>query len=187
MASVTRYCAIAIAAAMPAAVVSYLTGTSLPNEIPDLVGTAIAKDGDDLLFGEVDARLYGVDAPESDQECKNASGQKYRCGDAATKTLADLVNGRSVTCKPISRRPDFRSRPWVICYIDDGTLINSELVQAGAAVAYYRAPKIYASEEREAQAAMRGIWAGKFDPPHCFRRWRDKRVSASCASQPLVQ
>ena len=184
MVSPHRYAAIAIASAIYLTTVGFLIVKSQPIEFQDLIGPAVAMDGDDLLLGDVDARLFGVDAPESDQWCEDARGQKYQCGEVSRKILADLVEGRLVTCKTVGKRLD--GRPWVVCHIEDGTLVNAELVHAGAAVVYHRTPKVYALEEREAKAEMRGIWAGKFDPPHCFRRWKDKRLRASCASRPSV-
>jgi endonuclease YncB( thermonuclease family) len=37
-------------------------------------------DGDTLEFGDQRVRLYGIDAPESKQQCTNRSGKEYACG-----------------------------------------------------------------------------------------------------------
>jgi hypothetical protein len=55
------------------------------------------------------------------------------------------------------------------------------MVRAGLAVAYRRYSNDYVDEEREAQAARRGMWAGDFTAPEAYRR--DERAG-SAPSQP---
>jgi len=45
-------------------------------------GLGRAKDGDSLMVGETEVRLFGVDAPEFDQTCTRA-GQSWACGAVA--------------------------------------------------------------------------------------------------------
>jgi hypothetical protein len=48
-------------------------------------GHAIAKDGDDLVIGEIDIRLFGIDAFELHQMCE-ADSKMYPCGSLPNKT-----------------------------------------------------------------------------------------------------
>src|SRR5688572_32997912 len=49
-------------------------------------------------------RLYGVDGPESQQTCNDASGTRYLCGSKAANALASIIgrNGR-VSCREQDR------------------------------------------------------------------------------------
>ena len=57
-----RLWALAIALAAPAASQSVQPGTSF-------YGLAHSKDGDSLMVGNREVRLFGIDAPEFDQTC----------------------------------------------------------------------------------------------------------------------
>ena len=46
----------------------------------EFVGIARVVDGDTLTIGAAKIRLQGIDAPETDQVCLNASGQQWTCG-----------------------------------------------------------------------------------------------------------
>lgn len=45
-----------------------------------LTGAPRVVDGDTLEFGSERVRLYGVDAPESKQSCKDRVGKDFPCG-----------------------------------------------------------------------------------------------------------
>lgn len=45
-----------------------------------LSGPARVVDGDTLELGKERIRLFGIDAPESKQLCKNNRGNDYACG-----------------------------------------------------------------------------------------------------------
>ena len=61
-------------------------------------GHAIAKDGDDLVIGGIDIRLFGIDAFELHQICE-AESKTYACGELAKQDLAKKVQGRNVHCE----------------------------------------------------------------------------------------
>jgi endonuclease YncB( thermonuclease family) len=54
------------------------------------------------------------------------------------------------------------------CALPDGSDINAWMVRQGWALAYYS--EAYRTEEDEAHAARRGVWAGSFIPPWEWRR-----------------
>ena len=55
-----------------------------------LSGHARVIDGDTIVIGEVHVRLFGIDAPESDQTCNDAHGALFVLYDGkAAYTLSD--------------------------------------------------------------------------------------------------
>src|SRR4029453_6321568 len=63
-----------------------------------LSGPARVVDGDSLEIGSQRIRLFGIDAPEGRQHCRDAQGHDYACGREATRALEALIDGRPVTC-----------------------------------------------------------------------------------------
>ena len=113
-------------------------------------------------------RLQGIDAHEAAQACRQASGQRYRCGDRATEALRARIGAGAVTCTIEGR--DRYNRALGICYEADGTDLNGWLVQQGYALAYRRYSTTYVPEENQAKAARVGLWAGEFVAPWAWRR-----------------
>ena len=138
-----------------------------------IAGEARIVDGDTVEIREVRIRLEGIDAPESDQQCQDVNGRSYWCGSEATAALEKLAAG-SITCEQVGF--DQRNkRPVSICRNADGLDLNAELVRQGLAVAFRRYSMRYAAIEDEARAARRGLWAGTFELPGCFRAAREGR------------
>ncbi|MFC5086848.1 thermonuclease family protein [Microvirga arabica] len=126
-------------------------------------------------------RLYGVDGPESQQTCNDASGARYLCGSKAADALASII-GRSgrVSCKEQDR--DRYGRIVATCEAD-GRDIGSELIRQGWAVEYIQySDGRYSDEEKEAQRAKRGLWAGTFVKPWDWRRGERLPNEASTGS-----
>lgn len=59
----------------------------------DLSGMPRIVDGDTLAIGATKVRLEGIDAPETDQVCLNASGVHWACGIDARDQLAAHIAG----------------------------------------------------------------------------------------------
>jgi endonuclease YncB( thermonuclease family) len=135
-------------------------------------GNARAKDGDSLVLNDTEVRLYGVDAPELNQTCGSNAGE-YDCGLDARDALRNLLRGKTINCK--SLETDRYGRAVSICW--DGKLeINNELVRQGWAIAYFRHATAYAKAQKEARAARRGIWRGRFEMPENYRERRRPAV-----------
>jgi endonuclease YncB( thermonuclease family) len=131
-------------------------------------GRARIVDGDSLEISGDSIRLFGIDAPERYQDCRNGAGRDYPCGRAAARALHAAIAGRPVTCAAVDR--DRYDRDVALCTAD-GRDLSETMVRTGQAidlVQYSRGR--YAAAEREARAQKRGLWAGSFDPPAEWRR-----------------
>lgn len=147
-----------------------------------LSGIGRAKDGDSLMVGQTEVRLFGVDAPEFDQTCTRA-GQTWACGAEAADRLSHLVTGQDVRCVAVSK--DQYDRILGRCTVRT-TDINRTMVATGYAVAYRRYSSDYASAEETAKVNRRGIWAGPFEMPDAYRHDGLKRqpVTRAPSRQP---
>jgi endonuclease YncB( thermonuclease family) len=136
----------------------------------DIVGKARVIDGDTIDISGSRIRLRGIDAPESNQTCTDAGNRKWLCGRTATHELIGHLAGRPLKCE--SSGLDRYRRVLAVCALPDGSDVNAWMVQQGWALAYYSAA--YRSEEAQAHAAKRGIWAGSFMPPW---EWRHRHLN----------
>jgi endonuclease YncB( thermonuclease family) len=133
-----------------------------------LTGRARALDGDSLEVAGARIRLFGIDAPEGRQECRDATDRPYPCGRAATRALAAALAGRTVACTAVDH--DRYDRDVAICTVD-GRDLGDIMVRAGHALDYAQHSRgRYAAAEREARDARRGLWAGTFEQPAAWRR-----------------
>ena len=104
----------------------------IPIEIQDSAPRVV--DGDTLEMAGQRVRLQGIDAPESAQACRQATGHRYRCGDRATEALRARIGAGAVTCTIEGR--DRYTRALSTGYTADGTDLNAWLVRHGYALAY---------------------------------------------------
>src|SRR5262249_44691504 len=136
--------------------------------LPSVVaGNAWVIDGDTIDVSGTRVRLEGIDAPESEQTCADVRGQPWPCGWTAAQQLKDYLAGRELTCVPTGF--DRYRRVLAVCRLSGGADVNAWMVRQGWAVSYGHAG-VYRSEQDEAQASRRGIWAGTFMPPAEWRR-----------------
>jgi micrococcal nuclease len=119
-------------------------------------------DGDTITVAGVGTvRLIGVDAPEKTGSYRTS--EPY--GDAATRFMKALVDGKLVRLEYDGERKDQYNRTLAYVYLEDGTLANEAIVRAGFAETYrrftYRMKPQFHAAEQEARAAGRGMWARK--------------------------
>lgn len=138
-----------------------------PGSQPAVVGQARIIDGDTIAVAGRRIRLYGIDAPESQQSCQTRDGRDWPCGKAATDALAFEIGANPVRCDP--RDIDKYGRTVAVCRIGT-TDLNAWMVENGWATAYRYFSLDYAGAEDKAHAAGRGIWAGSFENPYDWRR-----------------
>jgi endonuclease YncB( thermonuclease family) len=129
-------------------------------------GSMQVIDGDSLRRGDTDIRLYGIDAPEYRQSCRDKHDTEYSCGKQSANALRGLVQRQDVSCSSVET--DRYGRAVAVCKIGDLD-INREMVRLGWAVAYSRHSASYLHAEAEAKKAKRGIWAGAFEKPEDYR------------------
>jgi endonuclease YncB( thermonuclease family) len=135
------------------------------------VGVSVI-DGDSIRDGNRRIRLYGIDAPELHQQCRDGAGRAYPCGDAAREALVTMIGGREIGCQVVDT--DRYGREVARCKVD--TLqINREMVRRGWAVAYDRHSLEYMIAEAEARRARSGLWQGSFQRPEDYRRAHHER------------
>ena len=109
-------------------------------------------------------RLFGIDAPETDQTCR-AWGRTWDCGAAATEALMSRAEGMS--CE--GSGTDIYGRVIGVCS-SGGEDLNAWLVANGWAIAYRRYAEDYVGQEDEARSNRRGIHRGEFIEPWRWRR-----------------
>ena len=64
-----------------------------------LEGRPYVTDADTVRISGERIRLEGIDAPETNQRCKDASGKSYRCGLVSTSALKTRIGGETIRCE----------------------------------------------------------------------------------------
>ncbi|MEP2103405.1 MAG: thermonuclease family protein [Parasphingorhabdus sp.] len=124
-------------------------------------------DGDSFKDGTTEFRIYGIDAPEYRQTCKDANGKDWPCGKSARQGLAAVLRNGSFNCEVRAR--DKYGRTIVSCASGDDDL-GARLVEQGHAMSSANFDSvIYGREEAAAEKAQRGIWQGSFEKPSSWR------------------
>ena len=130
-------------------------------------------DGDTIKIGEEKIRLFGIDAPEIKQICKDKNNNPYACGHSSKNYLTTLINlsNEKIYCYYSER--DRYNRIIGECFIgvNSSININEKMVLLGHAIAYLKYSKKYLEAENKARNQKLGMWGGKFDLPE---EWRKK-------------
>jgi micrococcal nuclease len=127
-------------------------------------------DGDTVtLAGGQRVRLLGIDAPELEREGWPAEFLAHK----STAVLAQIILDKRVRLEYDQLRYDQYGRLLAYLFLQDGVMVNAELVRQGLAHVYIVAPNTGYQEEllaaqHEAMEARRGIWlkALNQDEPH---------------------
>ncbi|MDZ4762094.1 MAG: thermonuclease family protein [Alphaproteobacteria bacterium] len=171
-------------------------------------------DGDTIRMGDASLRLWGIDAPERSQVCRDHIGAPYPCGELARNHLVYLLvlEGKLARCgrpdslfagkspPPAPELQETFGRPLVSCEIhENGQSVDlaTQIALAGFADVYRDEGKIKTSEQirsavTSAQSAKLGMWAGwtlapedwRNDKP-CRERFKEERWSAPDESGPV--
>jgi endonuclease YncB( thermonuclease family) len=148
----------------------------------DLAGIPGIVDGDTLTIGTTKIRLEGIDAPETDQFCLNATGVRWTCGIEARDQLVVHVAGREISCS--SSGIDVYKRTLATCKLA-GEDLNGWMVKEGWALAYVRYSSRYIQDEEDARTHQRGLWQGAFIAPWDWRHRNTKTVILGAYSVPI--
>ena len=141
-----------------------------------IIGKAYVTDGDTIKINDQKIRLFGIDAPETKQFCKEVYlsflifnfKRDYKCGEKSTNALKKKIQGKNIRCLVQNNKDRYR-RNIGICYLEKQDM-NSWLVKNGYAIAYRRYSKKYINDEQYAEDNKLGIWQGTFMKPEKWRR-----------------
>ena len=138
---------------------------AFPAQGEELKGRPQVLGGDIIEIGGEQIRLFGIDAPELDQECRSSKGRTYGCGVLAARALIGIIGRDKVVCQGEQR--DRGGRLVAVCYVGAvGWLnINELMVADGWAMADPEQGADYARAEKAAKARNEGLWKGTFVPP----------------------
>ncbi len=147
----------------------------MPTEAETVTGKPYVTDGDTVKISGKRIRLEGIDAPERNQRCKDASGKSYDCGIVSTLALRNKIGRNSIKCEGTKR--DRYGRLLGICHLNEIDL-NGWMVRNGYALAYRHYLRRYVSAEQEARKNRRGLWTGEFVAPWNWRK-RERLTNTS--------
>ncbi|MBI1360815.1 MAG: thermonuclease family protein [Alphaproteobacteria bacterium] len=149
------------------------------SRLPQVAGNASVIDADTIDIHGERIRLAGVDAPESRQQCLNASGKLWRCGQIAANALHVWINNNPVTCS--IEGEDKYHRQIGTCSVR-GASMQTWLVTNGYALAYRTYSTAYVPAEDKARLAKAGVWSGEFIAPWDWRK--GKRLAVEKPVRP---
>ncbi len=130
-------------------------------------GRARVVDGDSLEIAGHRVRLFGIDAPERSQDCRDARGRTYACGREAQNALGAAIAGQSVSCTPVG---ESYNRDVAMCTAN-GRDLSEAMIRNGHALELRQHSRgRYTAAEQEARNARRGLWAGDFERPSQWRQ-----------------
>jgi endonuclease YncB( thermonuclease family) len=160
-------------------VLAIIFATSTPLAAQEAsVGRATVVDGDTISIRNESIRLWGIDAPESSQRCKDADGQSHACGaETAMKLDRFLAESRPTRCVLVEH--DRYGRFVGNCFRADGRHVGAWLVRSGLALDWPRySDGAFAAEQAAAQEESIGLWAGSFQSRWDWRAERSEQPSA---------
>jgi endonuclease YncB( thermonuclease family) len=138
-----------------------------------IAGRASIIDGDTIEIRGQRIRLFGIDAPEAGQTCRDSQHNEYRCGQKAALVLDARIGDGVVTCE--RKDTDRYGRTVSICRVY-GEDLGAWMVGLGWAVASRAYTTRYGPAEDLARTRRAGMWAGTFTPPAEWRREHDPRL-----------
>lgn len=144
-----------------------------PNDYPVVYGSVRVVNGDTLIMYNNYFRLFGIDAPESNQMCADKYGSSYNCGREAAKWLKNWIGDTELECHVV--RQNTKGDMEGTCSYGPYD-IGAALVNAGWAVANTQVTDIYYPYEIQAKENNRGLWEGKFYKPWDWRKMQKRTV-----------
>lgn len=134
---------------------------------PKINGSATVINANVFYIGGRYVRLFGVDAPDSDQICSDAVGSSYNCGEVAASWVRGWIDKNPIDCYLLKINPNGQDLATCVWGEYD---IGAALVGAGWAIANTKETDIYRPYEAKAKSELSGLWQGTFYAPE---DWRD--------------
>lgn len=157
---------------------------SWPLQADALQGQASVIDGDIIDIRGTRIRLFGIDAPESDQTCHDDDGKLYRCGQKAADALAAFIASKPVSCLP--QNLDRFGRTVATCFVEQVDIADW-LVRSGLALDWPEYSKgKYAAAQKAAEHSGDGMWGGQWVEPWRYRICISNGGSAAACSESAV-
>lgn len=134
--------------------------STFAENVPKSVLVTKVVDGDTLKLSDGHTvRLIGVDTPETVHPTKPV--QYF--GKEASAFTKRMAQDQTVTLEYDQQRIDKYGRTLAYVYLDDGRMLNAEIIKQGYGFAYTRFPFKYMEEfreyERQARETGVGLWA----------------------------
>ena len=146
------------------------TGFNL-SAYPKISGSATVIHAHVFYIGGRYIRLFGVDAPDNDQICSNATGGSYNCGEEAASWVREWIDQNPIDCYLLKVEPQGQDLATCVWGEYD---IGAGLVGSGWGLANMRETRIYEPYQAKAQSQSSGLWQGSFYSPE---DWRDIKRS----------
>ena len=140
-------------------------------DLPIIRSSVRVISGDILQIQGYYFQLYGIDAPELDQNCADKNGRSYRCGLKSASWLRDWILDYELECRIMQQ--DQRGNMIGICSLGQYD-IGAALVTSGWAVSA-RGTDIYSPYELEARKNKNGLWSGDFYRPEDWRNLKAQK------------
>ena len=151
-----------------------------PRNYPAIYSTAKVISGDTLVISGHYFRLFGIDAPESNQTCADGTGRPYHCGQQAAAWLKSWLQDNELESRVIQR--DANGNMVGVCSLGAYD-IGAALVNAGWAVVYSKHTDIYTPYQTQAQNNGRGLWQGEFYMPWDWRKIQARKPKIKVINQ----
>jgi endonuclease YncB( thermonuclease family) len=141
---------------------------SYASQLEDITGEARVVEGDLIHIDGRALRLWGVDAPEPQQNCYRANGI-WPCGQAAIDHLRTFVGSKPVSCSLIERGDD--DIILAKCTMM-GLDLSAEMANHGLALVRRDGPQDYILNHLDGRTHTAGIWSSIYVTPW---EWREGR------------
>jgi endonuclease YncB( thermonuclease family) len=153
--------------------------TAPPTFAAEVTGIPRIVDGDTVEIGQTKIRLSGIDAPETDQICLDAKGEKWACGIVARDELIRHSNSQAWECTTTGT--DQYGRSLANCFIE-GEDVSAWMVRSGWALSFVRYSHAYDADEGAARENRAGLWSGSFIAPWDWRHRNKTTMILGAAS-----
>jgi endonuclease YncB( thermonuclease family) len=148
----------------------------------EISGIPRIVDGDTVQIGQTKIRFAGIDAPETDQVCLNAKGERWACGVTSRDELVKYSAGREWECDLTGA--DKYGRSLGKCFVE-GADVSAWMVRSGWALSFVRYSHEYDRDEAAARSAKAGLWAGAFIAPWDWRHRNGSTTVLGAVSVPV--